>query len=90
MEDDAEPTDPDQQGANELQAEQLREELARQIALLEREIANYKAALISYSRNLMPTQAKRVEREMRRRITELRQLNGLLATLDERFPRNPP
>lgn len=86
MEDDPETADAEQWAANERQAEQLRDELVKQIALLEREIANYKAALISYSKNLMPTQAKRVEREIRQRINELRHLTGLLAALNKRFP----
>lgn len=86
MDDDTEPED--SQGADDLQAERLRGELAEQIVLLEREIENYKAALASYSRNLMPAQTKRVERELRLRLKELRDLTGLLAALNDRFPRD--
>lgn len=88
MDDDTESAEGEFPESDSLQAEQLREELAQQIALLQGEIANYKDALIAYNSNLMPAQVKRVEREMRQRLNELRHLTGLLAALDERFPRD--
>ena len=69
-----------------LQAAEIRAELTRSIEALQVEIRSFSAARAAYARNLMPAQAKRVEREIRRRIGEIRELRALIAAIDERFP----
>lgn len=73
--------------ANRRQADHFREELHRQIGVLDTQMTVYESALAQYSNHIMMFQVRRVERELRFGTRERTRLISMLAALDHRFPR---
>jgi hypothetical protein len=74
------------------QAERFWAELSTQIDLLNEELPVFRAALAKYERRGARIQVRRIQGELRERLTTRRELLNMLSALDARFPpgsRNP-
>lgn len=72
--------------ANHRQAEYFREELRRQVDLLDAHFRNYQAKLATYSQRGQVDQVRRMQSHLRNGAIERRELVDMLAVLTRRFP----
>lgn len=72
--------------ANHRQAEYFREELRRQVDLLDANFRNYQAKLATYSQRGQVDQVRRMQSHLRNGAIERRELVDMLAVLTRRFP----